>query len=120
MTRQKGQHGEPWAWGPPPNHGCAIVDRDGKVMLENWGADADHAIACVNALDGLEPEGVSKAVEILRDLALSHDEDLCALMYPDRFSAFVDCKCQARRAAEALDALGLDPGPITINGGEDQ
>lgn len=68
----KGQYGEPWRAAP---YQAIVSAEKGPVMGEicgrhGWTDDADkmRAVACVNALDGLNPEalaGVLEAAEAL-------------------------------------------------------
>jgi len=73
----KGQHGEPWATAGA--EADQMLDRHAAPLLTTHGytdlpifynpANAARAVACVNALDGLEPAGVSAAVAALRKIA---------------------------------------------------
>jgi hypothetical protein len=80
---RKGQHGEPWEVDKNGNlvfHEWDGATDNGGILFETYGWDgpccrtspiSHRAVACVNALDGCNPEAVEELLEAVRELAKS-------------------------------------------------
>ena len=76
MDTDKGKHGEPWEPWDEEIEGGIVAQREKPRPVigptyyigdfENM-AHRDHAIACVNALDGLVPEALAEVIAALHE-----------------------------------------------------
>lgn len=93
------EFGEPWSvWGVDPD--IAASGR-GLVARFTGGRSEEmclRAIACVNALAGLEPADVEKLVGLVRRYLIEHDETAA----DEAAHSIEDCPCRICRDAHEL------------------
>lgn len=108
----------PWRWLPNMTR---LVSDDGAGVLSPWwdseteedgvaisDSDARRIVACVNACEGLNPEAIPGAVEVLRLCAAS----VCA-GWPGQSRCTGELACGNCRARQALAALTGEEQSLT-------
>lgn len=88
--------------GVPLFDAIAVGDSSGNYDRRQTEANIDRAVACVNALAGLKPEGVAAAVETLIHVVNYGSEQLCVGANAKVGGSAYTGRDLARKALEAL------------------
>lgn len=97
---------EPWVIRRHQSSGCVASAEAGWLYDIGDTSDPDHhrAVACVNALAGLNPDGLAEAVAALREVCA---EGCRGGTYDDEWECGRNFLCAACQARAALEGLGV-------------
>ncbi len=106
MTPRKGEHGEPWLIHEDDlmmANICSGVEGDLGTFYSS--DDSNRAIACVNALDGRDPEEVERILEACDAYTFWHTGPQAHCDDPQ-----CDCMDAGHEATEALKSIAKEVG----------